>query len=90
VNRYDPNCVKNARELLRTNALCSEILACSSLVGFLPTVITKLESNQMPLNEAFSLLDDVQNKLETNTDSPIGQAMLAKFHYVLDKNSGTS
>lgn len=68
--------------------LGTELVACSAMVGFIPEIITRLESNQLPLSAAIELVEEVREKLELNQGAR-GAKLLSKMENVFKKNIGT-
>lgn len=82
-----PVCVKKILELVGSDELQTELVACTNMFGFLPVSIAQLESNSLSLDESLHIIDEVSKRLKENRGERAKKA-LEKHEKVLEKNKG--
>lgn len=73
--------------MLHNASLEMDLVACSSLFGFIPETIKRMESNSLNIHESLALLSEVKTKLMENRGSR-AKSVLEKYNAVIDKNAG--
>jgi hypothetical protein len=69
VNSFDPNCAQSVAEcqtIFKKPELAGQLAYIRAHFADIPTIIEKLETKNLPLTDAFKLVDDFNSKLSKN------------------------
>jgi len=90
VSQFDPEsaaAIKEFQELMKKNSILSDLAFIHCHLSFLPTAITKLEEDGLPLVNALKILEECKEKINAIPGSK-GLLLQGKLHSVLHKNPG--
>lgn len=90
VDQLDPEeavSIKKCQELLRKASLPADLAFVHSHLSFLPGAITSLEKTGLSLTSALTILDSVQEKINSIPGEK-GNILQLKMHSILNKNPG--
>ncbi|XP_025205679.1 uncharacterized protein LOC112601985 [Melanaphis sacchari] len=79
--------IREAKDIVSDRSVEMNLTFIHVNYGFLPTTITQLEKQKLPLHESIATVKSVENKLEHIIDEA-GTAIKEKLKNVLEKNCG--
>jgi hypothetical protein len=87
VCKNPPHCLQKLNTLIKSKDAEAELIAVSSMFGFLPAKITQLESENLSLNDSLKILFQIEEKLLSIVGTKAKQIQ-TKFSSVIEKNPG--